>query len=121
MKKIDAFDTGGSFQTRVAHAPFDLFRHWRRRGSIDITEPGPKGSPTSSRVIKLSTRGLSASIKALRKRMCPTGVMRYFIRSAILAIAARAHSSSNCPPGAPLTPIAPMMVSPALMATPPTA
>ena len=35
--------------------------------------------------------------------------------------AARAHSSSNWPPGAPLTPIPPMMLPPAMIATPPTA
>ena len=35
--------------------------------------------------------------------------MAYLIRSAILARAARAHSSSNWPPGAPLTPIPPMI------------
>src|SRR5262249_22514826 len=34
----------------------------------------------------------------------------YFIRSWILAMAARAHSSSKLPPGAPLTPIAPIAV-----------
>ena len=45
----------------------------------------------------------------------------YFIRSAILASAARAHSSSIWPPGAPLTPIAPIAAPPAMMVTPPTA
>src|SRR5262249_62372740 len=45
----------------------------------------------------------------------------YFTRSLILAKAVRAHSSSNCPPGAPLTPIPPIAVSPALIVTPPTA
>ena len=45
---------------------------------------------------------------------------RYFIRSWILARASRAQSSSNRPPGAPLTPIAPIATPPALMVTPPT-
>src|SRR5207249_10255389 len=45
----------------------------------------------------------------------------YFIRSWILAMAARAHSSSNWPPGAPLTPIAPIAFPPAMIVTPPTA
>src|SRR5262245_58940411 len=47
--------------------------------------------------------------------------VRYFIRSWILAMAARAHSSSNWPPGAPLTPMAPTACPPAMMVTPPTA
>src|SRR2546425_5553004 len=36
-------------------------------------------------------------------------------------MAARAHSSSNWPPGAPLTPIAPTGFPPAMTVTPPTA
>ena len=59
--------------------------------------------------------------RVLPIREVPACCAGYFIRSAILARAARAHSSSNWPPGAPLTPIPPMMASPALMATPPTA
>src|SRR2546422_7529410 len=46
---------------------------------------------------------------------------RYFIPSWILARAARAHSSSNWPPGAPLTPIAPIAAPPTMIVTPPTA
>src|SRR5437868_14591420 len=46
---------------------------------------------------------------------------RYFIRSWILAMAARAHSSSKLPPGAPLTPIPAIVFPPAMIATPPTA
>src|SRR5207302_8027621 len=45
----------------------------------------------------------------------------YFIRSWILAMAVRAHSSSNWPPGAPLTPIAPTAAPPTMIVTPPTA
>src|SRR3954466_10373668 len=41
---------------------------------------------------------------------------RYFIRSWILAIAARAHSSSKLPPGAPLTPIPAIVFPPAMIA-----
>ena len=51
----------------------------------------------------------------------PSANARYFIRSLILASAARAHSSSNWPPGAPLTPIAPIAFPPAMMVTPPVA
>src|SRR5260221_13831685 len=46
---------------------------------------------------------------------------RYFIRSLILARAPRAHSSSNWPPGAPLTPRPPMVLPPAMMAIAPCA
>src|SRR6266700_3440984 len=46
---------------------------------------------------------------------------RYFIRSLILASAVRAHSSSNWPPGAPLTPSAPIVWPPAWTATAPCA
>jgi hypothetical protein len=66
VKRIDAFDTGGSFQTRIAYAPFEYFETGAAAGSIDITETKPKDA--SSRVIKLSTQGLSASIKTLRQR-----------------------------------------------------
>ncbi len=52
---------------------------------------------------------------------CSQANARYFIRSLILARAARAHSSSNWPPGAPLTPIAPIAFPPAMMVTPPVA
>jgi len=45
----------------------------------------------------------------------------YFMRSWILAIAARAHSSSKFPPGAPLTPIPPIAFPPIMMVMPPTA
>ncbi|TMJ57232.1 MAG: hypothetical protein E6G90_03520 [Alphaproteobacteria bacterium] len=44
----------------------------------------------------------------------------YFMRSWILAMAARAHSSSKLPPGAPLTPIPPIAFPPLMMVTPPT-
>src|SRR2546427_5169141 len=52
-----------------------------------------------------------------RQRALPA----YFIRSWILAMAVRAQSSSNWPPGAPLTPSAPIAFPPAMMVTPPTA
>src|SRR5439155_11168884 len=52
---------------------------------------------------------------------CVHASARYFIRSLILARAPRAHSSSNWPPGAPLTPSAPIAAPPAMMVTPPTA
>jgi len=54
---------------------------------------------------------------------CPNArrLSAYYIRSWILAMAARAHSSSNWPPGAPLTPIAPIAWPPAMIVTPPTA
>src|SRR5215510_9754634 len=45
--------------------------------------------------------------------------MAQFIRSLILARAARAHSSSKFPPGAPPTPIPPIGSLPAMMVTPP--
>ena len=44
---------------------------------------------------------------------------RHFIRSLIFSSAALAHTTSFSPPGAPLTPIAPITSSPALIATPP--
>src|SRR4029077_11532502 len=43
----------------------------------------------------------------------------YFIRSLILSSAARAHSSSKLPPGAPPTPIPPIGLPPAMIVTPP--
>ena len=69
--------------------------------------PGSSGRAAARRSVRTSGR-----------RSCAGP---YFIRSWILAMAARAHSSSNWPPGAPLTPIAPMGVLPAMIVTPPTA
>lgn len=43
----------------------------------------------------------------------------YFSCSATLAMAAFAHTSSLSPPGAPLTPIAPIVSFPTLIGTPP--
>jgi hypothetical protein len=45
----------------------------------------------------------------------------YFNSVEILAMPASAQASSLSPPGAPLTPIAPMISSPALIGTPPAA
>ena len=66
-------------------------------------------------------RGKAPAAGMLTAGNCSQANLGYFIRSRILARAARAHSSSNWPPGAPLTPIAPIAVPPAMMVTPPVA
>jgi hypothetical protein len=62
------------------------------------------------------------AVRAARRGCVSGGAAAcYFIRSLIFASAARAHSSSSWPPGAPLTPIAPIAAPLAMMVTPPTA
>ena len=78
------------------------FKWWARTGSVR--------AELLSKIVPLRADTSTA------RRSC-----NYFIRSRILARAARAHSSSNWPPGAPLTPIAPIAIPLAMMVTPPVA
>jgi len=67
ISKIDAIDTGGSFDTRFAYEPFEFFEAAATRGSIDIIESDPTDSATPSRITKLSTNGLSKALAELQK------------------------------------------------------
>jgi hypothetical protein len=69
ISKIDAIDTGGTFDTRVTHAPFEFFEAAATHDRIDIIESDPASPTASSRITKLSTSGLSKALEQLRK-MC---------------------------------------------------
>jgi hypothetical protein len=67
ISKIDALDTGGSFDTRFAYAPFAFFEAAVARGSIDIVESDPANPVAPPRVTKLSSDGLSKALEELQK------------------------------------------------------
>jgi hypothetical protein len=67
ISKIDALDTGGSFDTRYAYGPLAFFEAAAARGSIDVIEADPMDPATPSRTIKLSTEGLSKALGELQK------------------------------------------------------
>jgi hypothetical protein len=67
IAKIDALDTGGSFDTRYAYGPSAFFEAAAARGSIDVIETDPTDPATPSRTIKLSTDGLSKALGELQK------------------------------------------------------
>jgi hypothetical protein len=68
VRKIDAFDTGSSFDARLAVVPIEFLDAGAVAGSVEIIE-ADSGTPTlPSRVTKLSTQGLVDGISALRRR-----------------------------------------------------
>ncbi len=67
ISRIDAIDTGGSFDTRVTHAPFEFFEAAAAHDRIDIVESDPASPMASSRITRLSTGGLSTGLEQLRK------------------------------------------------------
>jgi len=66
ISKIDALDTGGSFDTRYAYGPLAFFEAAAARGSIDVIESDPT-DPAPPRTTKLSTDGLSKALGELQK------------------------------------------------------
>ena len=67
IAKIDAIDTGGSFDTRVTREPFEFFKAAATRDSIHIIESDQAGSAPPPRITKLSTDGLSKALERLQK------------------------------------------------------
>ena len=67
ISKIDAIETGGSFETRYTSAALAFFEAAATRDRIDIVESDRMGSTTSSRIVKLSTDGLSKALERLKK------------------------------------------------------
>jgi hypothetical protein len=67
ISKIDAIDTGGSFDTRFADEPFELIEAAATRDSIDIVESDPTDKAVPPRITKLSSNGLSKALEGLRK------------------------------------------------------
>jgi hypothetical protein len=68
VRKIEAFDAGSSFDTRLALVPVEFFDASQAAGSIDIIEADPKTPTLPSHVIRLSTQGLAEGIRTLRQR-----------------------------------------------------
>jgi hypothetical protein len=73
ISKIDAIDTGGSFDARFTYEWFEVFEAAAARDSIEIVESDPTGTATSSRVTKVSTAGMAHAISVLRTR-CGTAI-----------------------------------------------
>lgn len=67
ITKIDALDTGGSFDIRVTQESFEFFKAAATRDSIHIVESDQAGSATSARITKLSTDGLAKALAQLQK------------------------------------------------------
>jgi hypothetical protein len=68
ISKIDAIDTGGSFDRLAATRPFEFFETAAQRDNINIVEsdPGTPGAPL--RTTKLSTEGLPQALAVLRRQ-----------------------------------------------------
>jgi hypothetical protein len=68
ISKIDAIDTGASFDRLAATRPFEFFETAAPRDKLNIVEsdPGTPGGP--SRTTKLSTDGLPQALAALRRQ-----------------------------------------------------
>jgi hypothetical protein len=67
ISKIDAFDTGGSFDTRFAYGPLAFFEAAAARGSIDVIESDPTDPATPPRTTRLSTDGLPEALAELQR------------------------------------------------------
>src|SRR5262245_19169891 len=67
IAKVDALDTGGSFDTRVAYGPLAFYEAAAARGSIDVIESDPFDPATPLHTTKLSTQGLSKALEELQK------------------------------------------------------
>ena len=68
VRKIDAFDTGSSFDARLAVVPIEFLEASAAAGSVEIIEADSKTPTLPSHVTKLSTQGLVDGISALRRR-----------------------------------------------------
>ncbi|MET0923317.1 MAG: hypothetical protein ABWY47_09275 [Xanthobacteraceae bacterium] len=67
ISKIDALDTGGSFDTRFAYGPLAFFEAAAARGSIDVIEADPADPAAPPRTTRLSTDGLSNALAELQR------------------------------------------------------
>jgi hypothetical protein len=111
----------------VAIGPIPAWRRANRNATRSLTEISaaaliPFAKPPAADRRRLRRRHrLTTGERSRIADSRPDAGGRYFIRSWIFAMAARAHSSSKLPPGAPLTPIPPIAFPPTMMVTPPTA
>ena len=67
ISKIDALDTGSSFDTRFTYGPLAFFEAAAARGSIDVIESHPTDPATPPRTTKLSTDGLPEALAELQR------------------------------------------------------
>jgi hypothetical protein len=67
ISKIDALDTGSSFDTRFTYGPLAFFEAAAARGSIDVIESDPTDPATPPRTTKLSTDGLPEALAELQR------------------------------------------------------
>jgi hypothetical protein len=68
ISKLDAIESGGSFETRFTYDASAFLALAATRDSIDVIESGPTDAATSPRIIQLSTNGLSTALEQLNKR-----------------------------------------------------
>ena len=68
VSRIDAIDTGGSFDRLFTIRPFEFFEAAAGHDKIDIIESDSTASGTQSRTTKLSTEGLPQALTALRRQ-----------------------------------------------------
>jgi hypothetical protein len=67
ISKLDAIESGGSFETRFTYDASAFLALAATRDSIDVIESGPTDAATSPRIIQLSTNGLSTALEQLNK------------------------------------------------------
>jgi hypothetical protein len=67
IAKIDAIETGGSFETRYTSAALAFFEAAATRDRIEIVESDSMDPTTSPRIVKLSTDGLSKALGRLKE------------------------------------------------------
>lgn len=67
ISKIDAIETGGSFETRYTSAALAFFEAAATRDRIEIVESDSMDPTTSPRIVKLSTDGLSKALGRLKE------------------------------------------------------
>ena len=115
----DGWRPAGAPPIGDALAPPGAHLAQRRRGSSSLQSPsvGHRDLPRTGQWVASDIHGDGTHCR----KVIASAAWSYFIRSWILARAARAHSSSKLPPGAPLTPNPAIAVPPAMTVTPPTA
>jgi hypothetical protein len=67
ISKIEGLDSGGSFDTRSAYEPIELFAAAATADSLDVVETDLNDRAAPPRITKLSTAGLSKAIEVLQK------------------------------------------------------
>jgi hypothetical protein len=71
ISKIDALDTGATFEARSVDEPLAFFEAAIARGGFDIVEADPTDPSAPVHTIKLSTNGLSKALEEMRGHCTP--------------------------------------------------